>query len=121
MTTQNFNPAQFFDATKFDASAFTALQQETTEAAKNLAQCNTNYARESMEDMATFWRNWMSSGPNLQDKMEIQTQAAREGFAKALAHNKEVTAIMQCTQEKVMKTLNEQTNETFKKSAKAKK
>lgn len=120
MTTNNygFNPEQFFNAEAFkpflnngalNTETLTAASKEATEAAKTLAQCQTNFAREQMEDIATFWRNWMSSGSNVQDKLEIQNQATREGLAKAMAHSKEVTAIVQKTQEKLMHAFSTQT------------
>jgi phasin family protein len=93
--------------------AFTKASQEAAEAAKTLAHCQANFARESMEDMTAFWRNWISSGSNMQDKAEVQNQAAREGIAKAVAHGKEVTAIVQKTQEKVMHAFAHQASENM--------
>lgn len=125
----SFNPEQFFnpeamrpfmDACGYNPEALSKFQQEATEAARTMAQCQADFARESMEDLTTFWRNWMSSGPNMQEKMEIQAQAARDSFAKAVAHNKELTAIMQKTQEKVVNQFSKAVREATPKPAKAK-
>jgi|GEM_PF-4673089 len=127
----SFKPEQFFNAdalkslfgkTGMDLSDVTsasrrnmetlsAASREAAETAKCLAQCQANYARQVMEDTTSFWRDWMSSGANLQDKAEIQSQAAREGFAKAVAHNKDMTEILQKSQEKLMRSFKEQAAE----------
>ncbi len=125
-----FNPEQFFNAeafksflnpSGFNTDSLTAAQKEAAEAAKALVECQANYARESMEDMATFWRNWVSSGSNLQDKVELQTQATREIFAKAVAHNQELSAIVQKTQEKLLRAMGEQASAAAKTVDKVKK
>lgn len=123
----NFNPEQLFNPEAFkpflnagglnleeamagqkhNMEAMAAASKEAVEAARNLAECQVNYAREQMESASNFWRNWISSGPNLQDKAEIQNQAARESLAKAMAHSKEVTAIVQKTQEKCLRAFGE--------------
>jgi len=125
-----FNPEQFFNAeafksflnsSSFNTDALTAAQKEAAEAAKALVQCQANYARESMEDMAKFWRDWMNSSVNVQDKVEIQTQATRDIFAKAVAHNKELSDIVQKTQEKLLRAMSEQASEVAKTVDKVKK
>ncbi len=107
----NFNPEQFLNPEAMKSfmennpvkpEAVAAFQKEAAEAAKALTECQTGYAREAMEDLSAFWRNWMNSGSNMQEKMELQTQTARDSFAKAMAHNKEVAAIVQKTQERIM-------------------
>jgi phasin family protein len=113
-----FNPQDTMESQRRNAEALTAASKEAAEAAKALVQCQTNFCRGQMEDMTTFWRNWMSSGANIQDKLEIQNQTARDSFAKAMACNKEVTAIMHKTQEKVMHAFTESAKETIKASAK---
>jgi phasin family protein len=114
-----YNQEEAMNQQRRNMEAFTAASKEAAEAAKTLAQCQTAFARESMEDIATFWRNWMSSGTNVQDKVEIQNQAAREGLAKAMAHNKEVTAIVQKTQEKVIRAFGDQVSENIQTATKA--
>ena len=113
-----FNPADLMESQRRNTEAFTTASKEATEAAKALTQCQTKFCREQMEDMATFWKNWMSSGSNIQDKMEIQNQATRDGLAKAMAHSKEVAAILQKSQEKVMSSFGERAKETVKEATK---
>lgn len=117
---QFFNPEAFKDLLKNAGPGSEALK-EAADIAKALTECQTKYARESMEDMATFWRNWMSSGSNIKDKMEIQNQATRDCYEKAMAHNKEVAAILQKTQEKAMASFTEKATEAVKTAAKTKK
>lgn len=129
-TTYNFKPEQMFNADAWKSfmgggsmfedtaaaarknmEALTVASREAAEAAKTMAQSQANYARTVMEDASEFWRDWMSSGSDMQDKVEIQNKAARDGFAKAVAHNKELADIWQKSQERMLRTINDSISE----------
>lgn len=93
--------------------AMTNIGQVATEATKNMFQAQTNYAREAMDDMAQFWRNWLSAGTNMQDRLEIQNKATQDSWKKAISHNQELTNLIQKSQEKFLRTMNDQFTESM--------
>ena len=106
-------------ASRRHMEVMTAASREAVESANALAQINAEYAKQTMEDLAAYWRDLMSSGPDMNEKAEIQGNAARETCAKALAHNKEVAELIQKSQEKFMRKINDQVAETVRTAAKS--
>src|SRR5260221_12944483 len=107
MNTPGLNSDEMMKTYRRNMEAITNAGQAATEAARNIAQVQTNIARETMDDMTQFWRNWIGAGTNMQERMEVQNLAAREGWNKAVAHSQELSNIVQKSQERFMKTMNE--------------
>lgn len=101
------------NAYRRNMEAVTSVGQVATEITKNMFQAQTNYAREAMDDMAQFWRNWLSAGTNMQDRLEIQNKATQDSWNKAISHNQELTNLIQKSQEKFLRTMNDRFAESM--------
>lgn len=104
MGTSNANFDDAMESHRRNMETLASAGQAAAEFTKTITQAHTKYLRESMEDMNQFWRDWLSTGTNWQDKAEIQNQVARDSMSKVMAYTQEMSKLLQKTQEQVTQT-----------------
>jgi phasin family protein len=80
-----------------------AAQKAASETLKNLTQAQSQYTRQTMEDLTGLMRHLMASGNNVQEKLELQSKSLKKSVEKAVSHNQEISGILNQTQDKVIK------------------
>ncbi len=78
-------------------------QKSIMEAGRALAQAQTQFARQTMEDGAGYMRNMMSAGGDMQAKMDAHTKSVNEAMKNTLAHGQEITGALNKSSEKFTK------------------
>ncbi|MGB0935292.1 MAG: TIGR01841 family phasin [Alphaproteobacteria bacterium] len=114
---QNFTPTggtnfeSAMDSQRRNIETATQVSQTAADAAKAIAQAQTQYTRQIMEDTASFIRSWMNTGTDMQDKMDLQSQTLQEGMNRAVEHGRELSGIYSKSQEKITKLTTSRFNE----------
>lgn len=97
--------------------ALAAANKESADMAKEVAKLQTEFAKESWEDMTSFWTAWAGAGANVQEKADLQQKAVQESLKKAAAHNEKVAKMLKKSQEKMTKDMTEKMKETMDKAS----
>ncbi|MBL0941964.1 MAG: TIGR01841 family phasin [Alphaproteobacteria bacterium] len=88
-----------------------AAQKAAAETLKELTQAQSQYARQTMEDLTGLMRHLMASGNNLQEKLELQSKSLKANVEKAVSHNHAISGILNQSQSKVVNLTNNRFNQ----------
>jgi phasin family protein len=91
--------------------AIEAAQKATAETLKDLTQAQSQYARQTMEDVTGLMRHLMASGNNVQEKLELHSQSLKANVEKAVSHNHAISGILNQSQAKVINLANDRFSE----------
>lgn len=96
--------------------AFTASNKESAEMSKEIAKLQTEFAKESWDDMTKFWTAWSGAGANMQEKTDLQQKATKDSMKKATVHNEKVAKMLKKSQDKMVKDVNDKWKDTMDKA-----
>lgn len=83
--------------------AIETVQKTAAETFKTLAQTQSQFARQTMEDNASFLRNMMASGNNIHEKAALHAQSLKDHIQKTVSHGQELLGIFHKSHEKITK------------------
>ncbi len=85
--------------------------QAAAETVKSIAQAQGRYARQAIEDMASYARKATPSSSNAQEQVDAQAQFIKDEVQKAMSYSKEVSDIWNKSQDKLTKIASGRLNE----------
>jgi phasin family protein len=80
---------------------FTETQKIVSETARNIAELQTEFARQCMDDCSNYFRDIAATGANTGDKIDLHSSSVKSGVERVLSHSDKLGKAIQASNDKV--------------------
>lgn len=121
---QNYKPSgfdtdQWMSIYNKNMELYSQTNQLAAEALRNITHSNSEFAKHSMEQFSEFMRQMMTTGTNMQDKIDVQTAAAKESMRSSLEHGQEISNTINKSGSKIVKMVSSRLSDCIDETGKA--
>jgi hypothetical protein len=92
-------------AQRKNADSLSAAQNEALKAVKTIADNHNTFIQQRIGEASQYFQSLTSGGLNMREKLEAQSQSAKESFADCLKHTQHLNHIWNTAQERITEIL----------------